>query len=46
MWMMPTSEPQESPERDLTDASLREEREKADREMIASLMVGYFANGI
>lgn len=34
--MMPTFEPQESPERDLTDASLREEREKADREMIAS----------
>jgi signal transduction histidine kinase len=26
----------ESPERDLTDASLREEREKADREMMAS----------
>lgn len=34
--MMSNFEPQESPERDLTDASLREEREKADREMIAS----------
>lgn len=34
--MMPTTNPQESPERDLTDASLREEREKADREMTAS----------
>lgn len=34
--MMPTLEPQESPERDLTDASLREEREKADGEMIAN----------
>ena len=34
--MMPTENPQESPERDLTDASLREEREKADREMNAN----------
>lgn len=34
--MMPTENPQESPERDLTDASLREEREKADREMTAT----------
>jgi len=34
--MMPTADPQESPERELTDASLREEREKADREMTAN----------
>ena len=34
--MMPITNPQESPERELTDASLREEREKADREMTAS----------
>ena len=32
---MPTPNTLESPERDLTDASLREEREKADREMTA-----------
>lgn len=31
--MMPTSNTQESPERELTDVSLREEREEADREM-------------
>ncbi len=35
---MPTPNAQESPERDLTDASLREEREKADREMTATRM--------
>ncbi|MBA3056566.1 MAG: HAMP domain-containing histidine kinase [Gammaproteobacteria bacterium] len=34
--MLPTANPEESPERDLTDASLREEREKADREMTAN----------
>ena len=34
--MMSTPSSQESPERDLTDASLREERDKADREMTAS----------
>ena len=34
--MMPTADPQESPERDLTDLSLREEREKADREITAN----------
>lgn len=34
--MMPTENPHESPERDLTDASLREERDKADREMNAT----------
>jgi hypothetical protein len=34
--MMPTSNTQESPERELTDISLREEREKADREMTAN----------
>lgn len=34
--MLPTTDPQESPERELTDQSLREEREKADREMTAS----------
>src|SRR5512133_842823 len=33
---MPTINPQELPEREMTDASLREEREKADREMTAS----------
>jgi len=33
--MMPRENPEESPERDLTDVSLREEREEADREMIA-----------
>lgn len=33
--MMPISNTQESPERELTDVSLREEREKADREMTA-----------
>lgn len=33
---MPPTNPSESPERELTDASLREEREKADREMAAS----------
>ena len=31
--MMPTTNPEESPDRKLTDVSLREEREKADREM-------------
>jgi signal transduction histidine kinase len=31
--MMPTANPQESPERELTDVSLREERDEADREM-------------
>ncbi len=31
--MMPISNTQESPERELTDVSLREEREEADREM-------------
>jgi hypothetical protein len=35
---MPTPNSLESPERDLTDASLREEREKADQEMTASRM--------
>lgn len=34
--MIPTADTQESPERDLTDQSLREEREKADREMTAN----------
>ena len=34
--MMPTANPQESPERELTDFSLREEREKADQEMTAN----------
>jgi signal transduction histidine kinase len=34
--MTSITNPQESPERELTDASLREEREKADREMTAS----------
>lgn len=34
--MMPNTNSQESPERELTDASLREEREKADQEMSAS----------
>lgn len=34
--MTPTPSSLESPERDQTDASLRQEREKADREMIAS----------
>ncbi|MHB8058440.1 MAG: sensor histidine kinase [Desulfuromonadaceae bacterium] len=33
---MPTTNLQEMPEREMTDASLREEREKADLEMIAS----------
>ena len=33
---MLTANPQESPERELTDDSLREEREKADREMTAN----------
>ncbi len=33
---MPTTNQQESPERELTDASLREEREKADRQVIAA----------
>jgi signal transduction histidine kinase len=33
---MPTSTPQESPERELTDTSLRVEREKADRGMLAN----------
>jgi signal transduction histidine kinase len=36
--MTPTPISLESPERDLTDASLREEREKADREMMANRM--------
>ena len=36
--MTPTPNSLESPERDLTDASLREEREKADREMMANRM--------
>ncbi len=31
--MLPNSNPQESPERELTDVSLREERDEADREM-------------
>ena len=35
---MSTTNPQESPERELTDASLREEREKADRELLANRM--------
>ncbi len=35
---MPTPNSLESPERDLTDASLRDEREKADREMMVSRM--------
>lgn len=35
---MSTTNAQESPERELTDASLREEREKADRELLASRM--------
>ena len=34
--MMPPPNSLESPERDQTDASLREEREKADREMTAN----------
>ena len=34
--MTPIPNSLESPERDLTDASLRDEREKADREMLAS----------
>ncbi|HSO48532.1 MAG TPA: HAMP domain-containing sensor histidine kinase [Rhizobiaceae bacterium] len=34
--MKPSANPEESPERELTDVSLREEREKADREMIAN----------
>jgi signal transduction histidine kinase len=34
--MLPTSSTQESPERELTDVSLREERERADREMTAN----------
>jgi signal transduction histidine kinase len=34
---MPNTTSHESPERELTDASLREEREKADREMTANL---------
>ena len=33
--MLPTANSQESPERDLTDCGLREEREQADREMTA-----------
>ncbi len=33
---MPTANPQESPERELTDVSLREEREEADREMTSN----------
>ncbi len=33
--MMPTANPEESPERELTDVSLRGEREKADRELTA-----------
>lgn len=33
--MMPTADRQESPDRDLTDQSLREEREKADQEITA-----------
>ncbi|MDO8284877.1 MAG: HAMP domain-containing sensor histidine kinase [Rhodoferax sp.] len=37
--MLPTPNSQESPERDLTDASLREERERADREMTANRVV-------
>jgi len=36
--MMPTSNTQESPERELTDVSLREEREEADREMTRNLV--------
>ena len=34
--MIPTATPEETPERELTDASLREEREEADREMTAN----------
>lgn len=34
--MMPTASSQESPERELTDVSLREERKEADREMTAN----------
>lgn len=34
--MKPRANPEESPERDLTDVSLREEREEADREMTAN----------
>ena len=34
--MTPIPNPQESPERELTDVSLREEREQADREMTAN----------
>jgi signal transduction histidine kinase len=34
--MMPTADRQESPERDLTDQSLREERERADWEITAN----------
>ena len=36
--MTSTSNPQESPERKLTDDGLREEREKADREVTANLV--------
>lgn len=36
--MVPASNTQESPERALTDVSLQEEREKADREMAANLV--------
>ena len=34
--MMPSESPEESPERELTDISLREEREEADRKMTAN----------
>lgn len=34
--MMPAANPQESPERELTDDGLREEREEADRKMTAN----------
>ena len=34
--MMPNEKPEESPERELTDVSLREEREQSDREIIAN----------
>ena len=36
--MTPTANPQESPDRKLTDDGLREEREKADREVTANLV--------
>jgi signal transduction histidine kinase len=35
-FMMPSASPEESPERELTNVSLREEREESDREMTAN----------